>query len=123
MAGEKGQPPTRPGRAAGPPQGPTATTVNLIKAIQTIEAFIRSVDWPERARDAWKRVKEATLNQANQGASNASRDIQELKAQVKGLTDLVKGIAKQPTASTSYADALRSKGSPLTNNRPDSQRI
>jgi len=38
--------------------------------------------------------------------SNASRDIQELKTQVKGLTDLVKDIAKQPIGPVSYADAL-----------------
>ena len=123
MTGERGQPSTRPGRAAGPPQGTTATTANLTEAIQTIEAFVRSADWPERARDAWKCVKEAAFSQASRGAPDASRDIQELKAQVKGLTDLVKGIAKQPIASTSYADALRSKGSPPANNRPDGQRI
>ena len=40
MAGEQGQPPTRLGKAAKPIQGPTATTVNLIEAIQTIEAFV-----------------------------------------------------------------------------------
>jgi len=51
MAGERGQLPTRPGKAIGPTPGPTATTVTLIKAIQTIEAFIKSADWPERARD------------------------------------------------------------------------
>jgi hypothetical protein len=110
MAGERGQFPTRPERAAEPPQGPPATTVNLIEAIQTIEAFIRSANWPERARDAWKHVKEAAFNKAGRDALDATRDLQELKTQVKGLMDLVKGISKQPIAPALYADALRSKG-------------
>ena len=79
MAGEKGQPPTRPGRANRPSQGHLVTTVNLTEAIRTIEAFVRSASWPERARDAWKHVKEAAFNKAEQDASIASRDIQELK--------------------------------------------
>ena len=51
MAGEKGQPSTRPGKAAEPSRGPCVITDNLIKAIQTIEAFVYSTDWPERAKD------------------------------------------------------------------------
>ena len=123
MAGARGQLPTRPGRATGPTPGPNATTATRIEAIQTIEAFVRSADWPERARDAWKHVKEAAFSHASHGVSDASRDIQELKTQVKGLTDLVKGIAKQPTGPVSYADALRSKGSPMATGRPDGQRV
>jgi hypothetical protein len=123
MAGERGHLPTRPGRATGPTPGPTATTATLIEAIQTIEAFVRSADWPERARDAWKRVKEAAFSYASHGESDASRDIQELKTQVKGLTDLVKGIAIQPTGPASYADALRSKGSPMARGWPEGQRV
>jgi len=57
MAGEQGQPSTRLGKAAKPTQGLTATTVNLNEAIQTIEAFVQSAGWPERAKDAWKYVK------------------------------------------------------------------
>ena len=57
MAGEQGQLPTRPGKAAKPTQGSIATTVNLNEAIQTIEAFVQSAGWPERAKDAWKYVK------------------------------------------------------------------
>src|SRR3981081_572214 len=109
MAGEKGQPLTRLGRATEPAQGPPAATVNLIEAIQTIEAFVQSASWPERAKDAWKHVKEAALSKADCDAPDASKDIQELKTQVKGLTDLVKSISKQPAAPASYADALRSK--------------
>src|ERR1700716_1215567 len=113
MAGGGGQPPTRPGGGGKPPPGPPAAPANLIEAIQTIEAFVQSASWPERARDAWKRVKEAALSKADHDASDASKDIQELKTQVKGLTDLVKSISKQPAAPASYADALRSKGNPL----------
>ena len=79
MAGERGQLPTRPGKAIGPTPGPTATTVTLIKAIQTIEAFIKSADWPERARDVWKYIKEAAFSYVSHGISDISRDIQELK--------------------------------------------
>ena len=114
---------TRPGRAVEPPQGPIATTVNLIEAIQTIEAFVGSAGWPERARDAWKHVKRAAFSKAGQDASDASKDIQELKTQVKGLTDLVKGIAKQSTAPALYADALRSKGTPPAGGKPDGQHV
>ena len=42
-----------------------------------------------------------------------------LKAQVKDLIDLVKGIIKQPIVPTLYTDALRSKRSPLTRSRPN----
>ena len=94
MAGERGQLPTRPRGAAEPSQGPPATTATLIEAIQTIEAFVRSAGWPERAKDAWKHIKAAAFSKAYPDASDASKDIQELKTQVKSLTDLVKGIAK-----------------------------
>lgn len=123
MEGARGHQPTRPGRAAEPPQGPKAATVNLNEAIQTIEAFVRSANWPERAKNAWKRVKEAAFNRAGSDAFDASKDIQEIKTQIKSLTNLVKDIAKQPTAPASYADALRSKGSPLTAGRTDAQRV
>jgi hypothetical protein len=110
MAGEWGpfQPHNR--RAAEPPQEPPATTANITEAIQTIEAFVQSANWPERARDAWKHVKEAAASRASKDTCPVSKDFQELKTQVKGLTDLVKGIARQPAATTTYADALRSKG-------------
>jgi hypothetical protein len=71
MAGEKGHLPSHPGRAAPPSQGPTATTDNLTDAIKTMEAFARSAKWPERAMDAWKRVKEAAINKASGDASRA----------------------------------------------------
>jgi hypothetical protein len=110
MAGEGGlfQPHNR--RAAEPPQEPPATTANITEAIQTIEAFVQSANWPERARDAWKHVKDAAAHRARSDTCPVSKDFQELKTQVKGLTDLVKGIARQPVATTTYADALRSKG-------------
>jgi hypothetical protein len=123
MVGEKGQPLMRLKRATKYPQESLVTTVNLIEAIQTIEAFVRSAGWPERARDAWKHVKEAAFSKAGRDVSDALKDIQELKTQVKGLTDLVKGIAKHSTAPASYADALRSKGSSLAGGKPDGQRV
>jgi hypothetical protein len=30
-------------------------------AIQTIEAFVQSENWPERVKDTWKHVREAAL--------------------------------------------------------------
>ena len=71
----------------------------------------------------WKHMKEAAFSKAGRDASHASKDIQELKTQVKGLTDLVKGIAKQPTAPALYADALRSKGTPLAGSKPNGQYV
>ena len=68
-------------------------------------------------------MKQAAFSKAGCDASDASKDIQELKTQVKGLTDLIKGIAKQPKTPTSYADVLRSKGDTPTTGRPDSQRV
>jgi hypothetical protein len=106
-----------------PPPGSHQASASLIEAIQTTEAFVRSANWPERAKDAWKRVKEAAFNQLGHHASDASRDIQELKTQVKGLTDLIKGFAKPNKASISYADALRSKGSAPVGGRSDGQRV
>jgi len=50
-----------------------------------------------------------------------SKDIQELKAQVKDLTELVKDIAKQPVAPVLYTDALRNKGSPPAGGKPNGQ--
>jgi hypothetical protein len=119
MAGAKGQFEPHPWRAAEPPQGAVATTANITEAIQTIEAFIQSANWPERARDAWKHVKEAAAGRASSDTCPVSKDFQELKTQVKGLTDLVKGIARQPAATITYADALRSKGG-LSSNGPAS---
>ena len=63
------------------------------------------------------------FSKVGRDTSHVLKDIQELKTQVKGLTDLVKGIAKQPTAPASYADALRSKGTPLAGSKPDGQRV
>ena len=51
------------------------TTVNLTEVIQTIEAFVRSASWPERAKDVWKYVKEAAFSKAEQDMSNILRDI------------------------------------------------
>lgn len=123
MAGEKGHHSTRPGGAAEPHQGPHATTANLNEAIKIIEALVQSANWPERAKDAWKHVKKAATSAPIHAAPDASRDILELKTQVKGLTDLVKDIAKQSKAPMSYAEALRSKGTPIAIGKPDGQRV
>ena len=79
MAGKRDQLLTHPGKAIGPIPGPTATTTTLIKTIQTIEVFVKSADWPERARDTWKYIKEIAFSYISYNISNVSQDIQELK--------------------------------------------
>jgi len=59
-------------RATKYPQESLVTTVNLIEAIQTIKAFVRSAGWPERARDAWKHVREAAFSKAGRDVSDAA---------------------------------------------------
>jgi len=71
----------------------------------------------------WKHIKTATFSKADQNISNISKDIQKLKAQVKGLTKLVKNITKQPVAPVLYMDTLRSKGSPPAGGKPDDQYV
>jgi len=51
MAEKRGQFPTYPGKTIGPIPGPTITTITLIKIIQTIEAFVKSTNWPKKTKD------------------------------------------------------------------------
>ena len=39
----------------------------VLEAIQTMEAFVQGADLPERAKDAWKRVKEAAARWTRAG--------------------------------------------------------
>jgi len=55
--------------------------------------------------------------------SNILKDIQELKAQVKGFTKLIKSITKQPVVLVLYIDTFRNKGSPLANGKSNNQYI
>ena len=71
----------------------------------------------------WKYIKEVAFSYTSHSISDVLKDIQELKISVKGFTDLVKGITKQPTGPISYIDALRSKGSPIARGRPDGQHV
>jgi len=80
MAGEKSQSPTYLGKVAEHTQGPLAITVNLIKTIQTIEAFVKNTSWPEKAKDIWKYMKKTTFSKADQDISNISKDIQKFKS-------------------------------------------
>ena len=123
MAGKKSQSLTYPRKAVEYTQRLLATIVNLIKVIQIIEVFIKSIGWPKKTRDMWKYIKEAMFSKARQDMSNISKDIQKLKSQIKGLTELVKGISKQPIAPVLYADTLKNKGSLLASGKPDSQYV
>ena len=94
MMREKGQSLTYPGKAAEPFQRPCITIDNLIKVIQIIKAFVYNTNWPKKTRDIQKYIKTITFSKANQDISNILKDIQELKAQIKSLIELVKDIAK-----------------------------
>jgi len=80
MAREKSQPSTYPRKTTEHTQEPPATTINLIKAIQTIKAFVKSTGWPKRTRDIWKHVKKTAFSKADRDISNILKDIQELKS-------------------------------------------
>ncbi len=71
-------------------------------AIQTIEAFVQSKNWPEKVKDTWKHVWEAALR-----LTASPRSIEAETAQ--GLNDIqqqVRGIAK-PSGPLSYADIAK----------------
>ena len=70
-----------------------------------------------------KYIKIVVFSKADQDVFNILKDIQELKAQVKGLTELVKDITKQLVASVLYTDALKSKGNPPAGGKPDGQYV
>ena len=70
-----------------------------------------------------KYIKTIVFSKADQDIFNILKDIQELKAQVKGFTELVKSIAKQPVASVLYMDAFRSKDSPPAGRKPNGQYV
>jgi hypothetical protein len=86
---------------------------NVYEAIQTIEAFVRKENWPTRIQGMWTQVKQAALR--TKGGTNSesasSADIKEIKAQVHGLTTIVRDLAKATALSQpktlSYADMLR----------------
>jgi len=64
MAGKKSQSLTYPRKAVEYTQRLLATIVNLIKVIQIIEVFIKSIGWPKKTRDMWKYIKEAMFSKA-----------------------------------------------------------
>ena len=118
-------PPTR--RTSGTPT-PTPTEI-LQKAFQTIDPIINAVDQRIEVKNAWETIRSALEKQAaareDQGACDASertmqaKDLNEVKAQLKGLTGLVHKLVGQARTTGnpySYAAAARrgheSKGVP-----------
>ncbi len=78
-------------------------------AIQTIEAFVQSENWPEKVKDAWKRVREAALRLTASPRSieaETAQGLKDIQQQVQGLTNIVRGIAK-PSGPLSYADIAK----------------
>ncbi len=84
---------------------------NINEAIKIMETFVRGENWPERAKEAWKAVKEAALSSGQRGDAsqeNASKDIKEIKEQVAGIMGMIKELKPGPVqAKQSYADALK----------------
>ena len=87
---------------------------HLQDAIQTVESFVREINWPLRLQNAWERVKDAALAPGLGTRQNESaEDIRTIKTQIEGLTTIVRGLAEKPaTAKVSYADILRSSAGP-----------
>ena len=87
---------------------------HLQDAIQTVESFVREINWPLRLQNAWERVKDAALAPGLGTRQNESaEDIRMIKTQIEGLTKIVRGLADKPvTAKASYADILRSSAGP-----------
>jgi hypothetical protein len=103
----------------GEEQRPLASK-RLNEAILIIESFVRDAAWPLRLQNAWKHVKNTAFNAVQTSTATASsddnnNDIRTIKAQLEGLTTIVRGLAEKPTTITklSYADTLR-KGTPAS---------
>ena len=89
---------------------------HLQDAIQTVESFVREINWPPRLQNAWERVKEAALTpKLGSRQCDSTEDIRTIKTQLEGLTKIVRGLADKPVeVRTSYADILRNNTSPKT---------
>jgi hypothetical protein len=87
---------------------------HLQDAIQTVESFVREINWPLRLQNAWERVKDAALApRPGTRQDDSAEDIRTIKTQIEGLTKIVRGLAEKPaTAKVSYADILRSSAGP-----------
>ena len=87
---------------------------HLQDAIQTVESFVREINWPLRLQNAWGRVKDAALAPRPGTRQNESaEDIRTIKTQIEGLTKIVQGLADKPvTAKVLYTDILYSSASP-----------
>jgi hypothetical protein len=81
-------------------------------AIQAIEAVVQKEKWPARIQGMWAQVKQAALHEEGIGRENtSSTDMQEIKAQIRGLAVTIKDLANiailSPSKAPSYAEALR----------------
>ena len=87
---------------------------HLQDAIQTVESFVREINWPLRLQNAWGRVKEAALApRPGTRQNDSAEDICMIKIQIEGLTKIVQGLADKPaTAKASYTDILHSSAGP-----------
>ena len=85
---------------------------NIYEAIQAIEAVVQKEKWPARIQGMWAQVKQAALHEEGIGRENtSSTDMQEIKAQIRGLAVTIKDLANtailSPSKAPSYAEALR----------------
>jgi hypothetical protein len=94
--------------------------VSLNDVIGTIESFVLGQEWPLRLQNAWQRVKEVAVARAAATESGTPKssddgDIRTIKAQLEGLTKMVRCLAELAAniGKPSYAEILR-RGAPAT---------
>ena len=67
---------------------------SIYEAIQAIEAVVQKEKWPARIQGMWAQVKQATFHKEGIGRENtSSTDMQEIKAQIRGLAVTIKDLA------------------------------
>jgi hypothetical protein len=100
------------------PQGMKQAT---IKAIQEIEALLQGAGLLTKGYDAWKHVKIAAVGGCKPGGSQdasevntQAQDIKDIRTELKELSKVVQGLAKQPgpKGTTSYASVVKNGGAP-----------
>ena len=92
----------------------------VLKAIKTIEEFIRSENWPERLQSAWRIVRsEVREEEAGKGGSQQG-ELKGLQQQINSIEKAVQTLVKSQSSSgkLSYAAALQ-KGSLFTEQRKE----
>ena len=123
---EVDSPPPLPTRHSPQSSATTNYSTPTYEAILVVESLLEKSNLLHKASDAWERVKTAALKDSAQQPTRASQDaskaqvqpndIAEIKAQLAGLTDIVKGLTEAPKGPQgpkgllgyrSFAEAVR----------------